>query len=72
MKRCPKCKKPAVRFIEYWRDHSITFGTEQDGDPESEGILEPGAPYCVHGQCGSCGHEWRLRGVVQIRDCYEH
>lgn len=65
--KCPKCGGSPDSFLELYRDHGISFYME-DGKLEREGILEPGEPYKVEALCGTCGHQWRLRGVMQITD----
>ncbi len=67
-KKCPKCKGEIDCYTEWWKDHSIDFYTNVEGNL-GEGLLQQtGDPYCVEATCSKCGYKWRLRGVVQITD----
>ncbi len=63
--RCPRCRKPPVRYVEWWDGFTMSFDTRA-GVPESEGYKHDGYPSGkVVAEC-ACGHEWRVRGVSQV------
>ncbi|CDT76585.1 hypothetical protein [Vibrio crassostreae] len=64
--RCPRCggspvvyQEVSTQVHEFAADES---GIEEKGELESSNIL-----YVV-AVCGSCDHEWKLRGINQITD----
>ena len=65
--RCPKCRSRPFQYIELWKDHSIEFQADENGNPEAEGNLRTGDPYKVVAEC-SCGHIWTLKNITQISD----
>lgn len=68
MIKCRKCKADGenIVLVEHWQDHVIEFDQNSDGTIKPEGILRDGSPYKVVARCGRCGHNWTLRGVLQI------
>jgi hypothetical protein len=64
--KCPKCRRSPYSFIENWSG-TLEFGVDANGEPEEEGILNPGSPLSVDGTC-ECGHRWTLRGITQITE----
>ena len=62
--RCPKCRSQNAELIEIW-DAGITW---HPGDPYyNEGVLEPGDPVKVEGNCLDCEHKWAMRGITQVK-----
>ncbi len=68
--RCPKCGAKPTLYHEYWAGHAITFGTLESGAPEEDGNMESGYPTHVEAKC-DCGHQWRLKGILQITDLHD-
>ena len=66
-RKCPRCRKEPVEYIELWKNHSISFNVDDLGMLEEEGYMEPGSPYSVEAKC-VCGFQWRLRNVSMIAD----
>lgn len=60
---CPKCKSKEVTLVELWEGHSIVW---IPGSLMGDGLLQPGEPYRVEGNCIACNHAWKIRGVIQI------
>lgn len=62
--KCPKCRQPPAEYIEH-----VHVSTTFDAGPEwrsDEGHHSMGGDaFAVDAVC-SCGHRWRLRGIVQI------
>jgi hypothetical protein len=63
--KCPKCGNRPIRYVEFWKDHTISF--ETDGITLEDPNCDPGDPYKVHAHC-LCGHEWRLKKITQITE----
>ena len=65
-RRCPKCGALPASYRERWAGHAIIFEADEQGRPSKEGDAVPGTPRGgVLAKC-ACGHEWWLRGVLQI------
>ena len=64
---CPRCRAKPVRYIELWKGHTITFGTDDAGKPDEEGSLGEGEPCAVVAVC-ACGKQWNVWGARQITD----
>lgn len=64
--KCPKCKSDHLFLVEIWTDHGITW--EQIGGKfdRNDGILDPGSPAWVEGECKKCGHRWKVKNAPQI------
>lgn len=60
--RCPKCRKPPIRYVEYLSGFRHTRDADSNGKPEKEGINSEGDSDHVTAHCG-CGHAWKLRGL---------
>jgi hypothetical protein len=65
MKKCPKCKSKKLDFLEFWKNHTISWSY---GSSMDDGYLEMGEPYKVEAKCTECGHSWTLRGIIQISE----
>lgn len=67
--QCPLCKKKnVIAFDEIWDGNSIQF-LVNNGEISEQGVIgDNGYPVRVIPTCGSCGHEWVLKGVKQIND----
>ena len=63
--KCPRCGKMKLSIKEMWADNSIEY-MYQDGEIEKDGNIETGYPYKVAASCCDCGHEWTIRGIVQV------
>lgn len=61
--KCPKCRSANVELIEMW-DASISW--LPDDAYFNDGVLVPGDPKHVEGNCLSCEHRWRIRNAVQV------
>jgi hypothetical protein len=62
--KCPKCRRRNIVIKEIW-DAGISWSP---GDPYyNEGVLEPGDPRKVEGECLDCGHKWTFRCIVQVK-----
>lgn len=67
--QCPLCKKKNIIFFnEIWDGNIIQFDVRNGGIAEQGIIGDNGSPVRVLPTCGSCGHEWVLKGVRQIND----
>ena len=67
VRKCPKCGKLPGYYFEIWTGHRL-FDAE-NGIPSTEtDDADPGDPTHVVAGCDNCGHEWRLRGVIQITE----
>lgn len=64
--QCPKCGSSSLQLIEIWAGSTIVFDQVAGEIVDSCGD-EGGDPFKVEARC-ACGHEWRLRGVMQISD----
>ena len=62
--KCPKCKSQNVQLIEIW---TATISWSPEEPYFNQGNLHPGDPIRVEGHCLNCGHEWRIRNVVQVQ-----
>ena len=63
--RCPRCRKTPTEAIEHGR-WSSSWAISDDGKlRDTEGYHEAGDYTHVTAKC-SCGHRWRVRGVMQI------
>ena len=65
--KCPKCKSQCVKISEFWINHVIVWFPD---DRKEDGILNPGEPYSVNGECEECGHKWHFRCGGQIKDSW--
>ena len=65
--KCPECKSQQVTIKEFWINHVIIWFPD---DPKNEGVLNPGEPYRVHGECEDCGHKWFFRCDGQVKDSW--
>lgn len=66
--RCPKCKNAQeLELIEVWEGHTISWRVNNGNLDRDDGALESGNPSKVEARC-TCGHSWRVRGVLQIDD----
>ncbi|MCY9870402.1 hypothetical protein [Vibrio barjaei] len=67
--QCPECKqKNILSFDEVWCGNTIRFDVEESQITSTGYIGDNGAPQKVIALCGSCRHEWVVRGVKQITD----
>jgi len=68
-RKCPKCKRLPTYYTEFFKDHSIGYFTDIDGEVYGEQTvsMHPGDPYCVYAHC-ECGYKWKLKGISQITD----
>ena len=66
--RCPKCRKSPEVFVEHWSEHRVSYSVDNNGLPDiCECWEHEGDPYYVSARC-ECGHDWKIRGVRQIRE----
>jgi predicted nucleic-acid-binding Zn-ribbon protein len=66
--KCPKCKSANINLIEVWSGATITWEVADGKFDRNYGNLESGDPYKVEAKCSNCGHQWRVRGAIQITD----
>lgn len=63
--RCPQCKKNNVSTLTEILDGGSMEFLVEDGKVSNTGLLEHGSPRKVLATC-ICGHEWVLRGVINV------
>lgn len=68
--KCPRCRKPPIRYVEHLAEFTHTRDADMMGKPESEGINSEGYATHVTARC-ACGHVWRLRGVLHMGNVEE-
>ena len=67
--KCPKCRSIPESFMEFWKNHTISFGVT-DGKVDEMGYLDVGEPDYVEANC-TCGHYWKLKGISQITEVHK-
>jgi hypothetical protein len=68
--KCPKCRSKDIYLEEIWKGHSIQWDVVDGKFDRDDGVLEPGDPWKVYGECKKCNHIWRIRNANQINDTY--
>jgi hypothetical protein len=65
--KCPKCNSVNLTLSENYKGHFIEWEQRAGTFDRANGSLNPGDPYQVRAKC-NCGHEWTVRGALQIID----
>lgn len=67
--RCPRCRSRDLLLMEigtWWTAFQV-----KNGSFDRKGYHEPGEIFRLVAECTGCGHEWKVRGAIQITDICE-